>query len=180
MSLLGLVITLSYKIYAALQAPGGASIERISTRSFMNQASVVALEKLYNRVQEGIEILDPKPGVSASYLTFRDVLNHTVTIKLRSNGDNKPGTLLSYCETSASPETGGGCPSKGKSETGDATEEITFYPAPPIKIEDVKSITFTPLSALCVQIRMILTMGSVEVPLDVSMELKNSGLAYQN
>lgn len=174
-ALIPLVILMVWRLMSMITGSGTTSVGTLSRRSLLAQTSVLAIEKLYNRLQEGIEILEPRPGESGDELVFHDILNHKVTLKMHPTREN---TLVSFCEANGTddPETGAGCPSHEVTPEGD--EGNPFYPAPPIRIDNVKSVKFTPQSPVCVRVSIVLADGRVETPLVVMMELKNRGLAY--
>lgn len=177
-SLLSLILGMAWRLMSIVNSTGGTSLENLYQRTMLNQDVVTGMEKLYNRLQEGIEILEPRPGKVSTKLVFRDLLNHTVTLKIVSNDRNRPGILVSTCADSGTPEEKGrGCPAHEKSENNVVGNQ--FFPVPPVRIENVKSVTFTSLSATCININLILSLSNAEVPMAVTIKMKNSGLVYQ-
>lgn len=54
---------------------GGAS------RALVQQQTRVALRKLFHRLEEGIQVLEPVPGRTADAIVFRDLLNRTIRLR---------------------------------------------------------------------------------------------------
>lgn len=59
---------------------GPMSLNTATSRSLVLQQSRLAIRKLFYRVQEGIQILEPLPGMTARHLLFRDVKNRVVQL----------------------------------------------------------------------------------------------------
>jgi hypothetical protein len=57
------------------------SLFTATSRSLVLQQSRQAIRKLFYRVQEGIQIVEPLPGQTARTLLFRDVKNRVVRIR---------------------------------------------------------------------------------------------------
>lgn len=77
--LLGAVL---WQLFGALfPREGGMSIYAATSRSLVLQQSRTAIRKLFYRVQEGIQILEPEPGKTTRFLRFRDIRNRTVRLK---------------------------------------------------------------------------------------------------
>lgn len=60
---------------AKMSVVGGAS------RALVQQQTRVALRKLFHRLEEGIQVLEPVPGTSAPAIVFRDLLNRTIRLR---------------------------------------------------------------------------------------------------
>jgi len=57
------------------------SVTRGASLTLVQQQSRQAIRKLFYRLQEGIEIIEPPPGKTDSNLQFRDLLNRTVRLR---------------------------------------------------------------------------------------------------
>lgn len=60
---------------------GQMSLFTATSRSLVLQQSRHALRKLFYRVQEGIQILEPRFGATSNELVFRDIRNRTVRLR---------------------------------------------------------------------------------------------------
>jgi hypothetical protein len=63
---------------------GPMSLFTATSRSLVLQQSRNAIRKLFYRVQEGIQIVEPEPGASSRRLVFRDIKNRSVRLTHRA------------------------------------------------------------------------------------------------
>jgi len=183
-----LVMTVAWQLLTMVTGTGRGSIDSVGKRALLTQASVLAVERLYNRVQEGIEVLCPLPGRTADTLVFRDVLNHTIVLERVDVNARGVGQLVSYHHGQpdgwrGDPDRDRGCAVRETDElafaSAPAATEQLFYPAYPVNIRGVKSVEFTALSPTCVRICLTLAEGDAALPIETTMELKNTALVYQ-
>lgn len=82
LGLFALLGTVVWSLFGVLfPREGGLSLFTATSRSLVLQQSRNALRKLFYRVQEGIQILEPAPGRTAREVVFRDIRNRTVRLK---------------------------------------------------------------------------------------------------
>ena len=86
LALLVLLFTLIWSLWGTLTARSSRlNLVTGASRTMVQQQSRQAIRKLFYRLQEGIQILEPLPGGSANALVFRDILNNTIRLRLDRN-----------------------------------------------------------------------------------------------
>jgi len=91
MGLLTLLMGLLWFLLGQFTGRGQLSVATGASRAIVQQQSRLAIRKLFHRLQEAIQILEPPVGKTAQHLIFRDVLNRTVRLQL----DAANGQLVS-------------------------------------------------------------------------------------
>ena len=84
LALFSMLVILIWNLFGALfPREGPMSLFTATSRSLVLQQSRNAIRKLFYRVQEGIQIIEPEPGQSSRRLVFRDIKNRSVRLTHR-------------------------------------------------------------------------------------------------
>ena len=85
-ALFSLLMVLLWPLFTKLMGrEGPMSISIGASRSLVAQQSRQAIRKLFYRIQEGIHIVSPLPGVTDTTLVFHDMRNQTVRVSAVPN-----------------------------------------------------------------------------------------------
>lgn len=162
--LVGCVFALTHLFFSG--GPRGESgVSGQITASFVRQDIRMALQKLVDRLQEGVELTVPGPGETGRILEFQDVLNNSIRVAR----DAASGSLLSWRLA-----RGGTRPPE--------PEDVTYLPLAgrepyavtrPVLIRDVESVVFTAVSHDLVVIDLTIREGSRRASLLTQVRLRN-------
>lgn len=157
-----LVISAAWSVFSAMMGRSGkTNVVTLTADSFLRQDAVDAIKSLTRRLQESIQVLEPRPGQSGSSLLFRDILNNEIKLEV------KDGALLSF---------------RGDQEETVPAELMAngkpFTPAKPIRIPGCVEATFTALTPTCVSLSLTFK-GDTDKKLSVvnTVLLQNRDLA---
>lgn len=145
-----------------------ASLSTATERAFAQKDLRIGLKKLMLRIREGTEILSPRPGVTASELVFRDVLNQKVRLRLNPERQALQSERFEGGDFKVETEA-----FEVVTEEGDRT-----LLARPIRIGSCSNVAFTTLSPSSVVLSLTVFSGHVENALMTSIHLRNYKLAY--
>ena len=168
MVILSILMFVVYQVFHLLFGSRSRhSLVALTRRSFIQKDVKVGLRRLIYRLREGIQVLEPFPGLGGEELVFRDVTNQKIRIR-REDSENR---LISE-----------------KDEAGNWVREdqptmVTVgtgsLPASlPVKMENCSSLHFTVLSPECVSIRVGLLQEIERGSFMTIVKLRNSSLAY--
>lgn len=145
-----------------------SSIGNLTERSFIQKDIRMAMRKLFLRLREGTQLLDPIPGGTSGRLTFRDILNDRIRLRLLAD----ESCLISerFHDGAWTRETK---PRELAMPGGDI-----IRPAYPIKIPNCSNVSFTAVSPTCVVIHLTLTWRGNHDSLLTAITLRNANLAY--
>lgn len=80
-----MLVILVWSLFGSLfPREGPMSLFTATSRSLVLQQSRNAIRKLFCRVQEGIQIIEPEPGRSSRRLVFRDIKNRAIRLVHRA------------------------------------------------------------------------------------------------
>lgn len=163
-----LVAILVFQLLSAFVSDRRTSAARLTGASFLRQDLRLALQKLLERIEQGIEVIEPPPGASASELVFQDVLNERVRLRV-----DPRGTLVSLAEAG---------PGVEREETTARTITTAggdrFAPALPVRVPHCKRAAFTALGPTLVGIELTLVDAGQSVTLFTTARLANGALLY--
>ena len=158
-----IVLGLAWSFFSTMMGKKGGPPGLVAgtADSFLRQDGIDGISAMTRRLQEAIQVLEPKPGQTSSKIIFRDLLNDQITIEVKAgglvsagaNGDEREAVPM---KTSAGP----------------------FYPVKPIRVPGCSAAQFTSASPSCVV--MLLTFkgdNDSTTSLLNTVELQNQNLA---
>lgn len=144
-------------------------VAAVMSRTFAQQQIRIGLQKMIMRIREGTEVLDPGPGMTSGTLKFRDVLNHTVRLRLDRANQRVVSERL---------EAGAFSVETSAFEVAVASGQPVAVTRP-IRIDGCTNLAFTVLSPSCVVVSLTLAEERAENALMTAIELRNSSLALR-
>jgi prepilin-type N-terminal cleavage/methylation domain-containing protein len=158
-----LVVGMAWSIFSVVMGKkdGASGVVSLTADSFLRQDALQGIQSLTRRLQESIQIVEPKPGQPADKLVFRDILNQEITVQANNN---------ELITAGPAEEQKMGRTLKGK--------DGPFHPATPVRVKGCSAAKFTAQSPWCIV--MVLTFKD-ETGKTLSLlntaELHNSDLA---
>lgn len=163
-AVVSLIFAVLYQFFGGVFSTRKQSVVRLTGASLLRQDARLALEKLLDRLEEGIEISGPAPGSQGPILEFRDLLNHR--IRLACSGPD----LVTQTSVGGAWQT----ELTGASVT---TEDGQVYaPVRPVRIPGVLKVNFRVMSPNFVVIELTLNDGGRAVTIVAPARLRNPGL----
>jgi hypothetical protein len=155
-----------WQLWSRTMGQGAGSATRLTGASFLRQDVRLALEKLLDRLEQGIEILEPAPGRTGAELVFKDILNHTVRLAI----DDRQ-RLVSRRERSE----------ERIDESRNGASRLTaagrpFAPTNPVDVPRCRRVAFRVLSPSQVAMEVTVADQELEVTVLASARLRNAGL----
>jgi len=71
--------------FMALKTFNGKASQNISKRLVLQMEARKALTNLYRTIQDGLEVISPAPGMTLSYLSYRDIVNNIKVVYLEKD-----------------------------------------------------------------------------------------------
>lgn len=163
-AVVSLIFFVLYQFLHSVFSSRRQSVVRMTGASLLRQDARLALEKLLDRLEEGIEITAPAPGAEGPALQFRDLLNHPTRLALNA------GDLVTQVPSGAG----------WRSETAGATvateDGQVYAPVRPVKIPQVAKVNFRVMSPNFVVIELTIDDGGRTVTIVAPARLRNPGL----
>lgn len=158
------VLAVLYQFLGTVFSTRKQSVVRLTGASLLRQDARIALEKLLDRLEEGIEIRSPEPGKEGPALEFRDLLNHPIRLALEGRD------LVTMTRAAA----GWQVETAGATVTTDDGQ--VYAPVRPVKIPSVPKVNFRVMSPNFVVIELTLDDGGRTVTIVAPARLRNPGL----
>jgi prepilin-type N-terminal cleavage/methylation domain-containing protein len=158
-----LVIAAAWQMFSVIMGKKGGPSGAVSltAESFLRQEGIDAIGVLTRRLQEGIQVIEPKAGKSGPTLEFRDILNDHIKLEVKTGGLVAIGPKGE--EKNPEPLTGTGKP---------------FYPTKPIRVPGCKEAQFTAISPTCLVMRLTFQdEGGNRATIVNTVQLQNRDLA---
>jgi prepilin-type N-terminal cleavage/methylation domain-containing protein len=167
-AILSLLAGIAYQAFhLVFSADSRHGVTAMTRKSFMQKDAKAGLRRLTYRLREAIQILDPAPGRSGPSLTFRDISNEKVRLRL----DGAASRLYSERERNGS----------WAAETDPvtvATPAGRVAASWPVAMLSCSSIQFTVLSPECVSIRAGLMIDGQLGSYMTIVQLRNAGISF--
>lgn len=163
-AVVSLVLVVLYQFLHSVFSSKKQSVVRLTGASLLRQDARLALEKLLDRVEEGIEITAPVPGGEGPALEFRDLLNHPTQLALSGKD------LVTF------QRAGGGWQLETAGATVATEGGQVYAPVRPVKIPQVLKVNFRVMSPSFVLIELTLEDGGRTVTIVAPARLRNPGL----
>jgi len=81
-ALLSLLIVVVWFLLGNFTGRGRLSIATGTSKTLVQQQGRIAFRKLYERLREAVQVLEPAPGHTGTELVFRDMFNRTVKLRI--------------------------------------------------------------------------------------------------